>query len=68
MSEMRMAELYAGRAQGEPVRTVYSTEARLIETAAALARELGQPVEVVFAGEAQVYRVTAQGRIGPVPR
>lgn len=66
MDEMRMAEVYAGKARGEPVRTIYATHARLLEKAAALARELGQPVEVVVAGEAVVYRVTAQGRVAPV--
>lgn len=68
MDAMRMAEVYAGKAVGEPTRTICGTDSRLIEKAAALARELGQPVEVVIEGDVQVYRVTAQGRVGVVPR
>lgn len=63
-----MAEVYQGRATGEPLATVTGSEARVLRKAAVLAAELGQPVEVVIAGGAQTWRITPMGTATRIQR
>lgn len=58
-----IAEVYAGRAAGEPMAEVAGSEDRVIRKAQRFALELGMPVEVVIAGRSGLVRITAEGKV-----
>lgn len=58
-----IAEVYAGRAAGEPVAEVAGSEDRVLRKALRFALELGMPVEVVIAGRPGVVRILADGTV-----
>lgn len=64
MGETIMAEVYFNNLQGEPLRTISSTnETRLLQKAQDVAIELGLPVAVLVSGETQGWRVTPAGKV-----
>lgn len=62
-----LAEVYQGKARGEPLRTLAGTESAVVMRAVLLALDLGQAVEVVIAGAAEVVCVSASGAISYKP-